>query len=129
MKLLVDTHLLLIAGFQPDRLGSELTRQLLNPAHELWFSAASIWELASRGRWNRADFDLDPAAFRDTLLANSYRELPVDGRHASALPTLPDAAFFARILLSQAVADSMILLTNDPALAGMPGPIRYFAPR
>ncbi|HVN19246.1 MAG TPA: PIN domain nuclease, partial [Dongiaceae bacterium] len=46
MKLLLDTHLLLWAAGQPDRLSAAALKFINNRANELLFSAASIWEVA-----------------------------------------------------------------------------------
>lgn len=129
MNLLIDTHLLMIAAFDADRLGPDLTRLLMNPAHKLWFSAASICEIALRCGTEDLGPGLDPAAFRSALLANGYDELPIEGRHCTDLAALPRVAFFARVLVSQAAAESMMLLTNDPDLGDVTGPVRYFALR
>lgn len=47
MKLLLDTHLLLWAAAEPDRLSAEVRSLIENPENELLFSAASLWEVAA----------------------------------------------------------------------------------
>jgi PIN domain nuclease of toxin-antitoxin system len=46
MKLLLDTHLLLWAAGEPQRLSKQARRLIENPENELLFSAASLWEVA-----------------------------------------------------------------------------------
>ncbi|MDF3604712.1 type II toxin-antitoxin system VapC family toxin [Paracoccus sp. DMF-8] len=125
MKLLIDTHLLLFAASAPERLPSEAVRMISDPAHDLWFSAASIWEIACSPASARAD--IDPGIFRAALLANGYAELAVTGQHCSGLTALPHFGLphFAGILLAQALTDGMLLLTSDSDLAGCAGPIRH----
>lgn len=60
------------------------------------------------------------------LLANDYAELPIAGRHClgvSGLPA-PHADPFDRILIAQALAEGMMLLTANARIAAYPGPIR-----
>ena len=45
MKLLLDTHLLLWAAGQPQRLSPEASGLISAPENELFFSAASLWEI------------------------------------------------------------------------------------
>ena len=47
MKLLLDTHLLLWAAGQPERLPRAARALLADPRNEPMFSAASLWEIAT----------------------------------------------------------------------------------
>ena len=66
-------------------------------------------------RLGRADFRVDPSAARDRALLAGYRELPVRGQHALPVADLPPihACPFDRMLLAQARAEGMLLLTAD----------------
>jgi PIN domain nuclease of toxin-antitoxin system len=46
MKLLLDTHLLLWAVGDPDRLSASASKLINNVENELLFSAAILWEVA-----------------------------------------------------------------------------------
>lgn len=125
MNLLIDTHLLLWAAAEPARLPEGARVRLLDPANRLYFSAASLWEVAIKRGLDRPDFRVDPGPLRAGLLASEYEELPVEGRHVLALATLPrhHADPFDRILIAQAVTEGMALLTADAALAAYGGPV------
>lgn len=125
MNYLIDTHLLLWAAFQSARLPAAAHRIMADPAHRLWFSAASIWEVSIKRGLNRADFRVDPGALRAGLLANGYDELAIESRHCLALSALPalHSDPFDRLLLAQAITEGMILLTADHAIAAYGGPI------
>ena len=128
MKLLLDTHLLLWAAAQPERL-PEVARVLLEaPENELVFSVASVWEVAIKSALGRNDFAVDAAVLRRGLIENGYLELPVAGEHAVAVPTLPPLHRdpFDRLLVAQAQIEGIMLLTVDPLVAAYPGPIRKF---
>ncbi len=126
MKFLLDTHVLLWAAGQPERL-SAATRRLLNtPSHELLFSAASLWEIAIKKTLGREDFRVEPRLLRRGLLDNGYVELPVTSQHAVGIDSLPPLHKdpFDRLLLSQALSEGVTLLTADEQLARYPGPVR-----
>lgn len=126
MKLLLDTHVLLWAAGQPDRL-SPLAHELLQaPQNELIFSAASLWEIAIKRGLGRADFRIDPRVLRRGLLDNGYIELPILSEHVVAIDGLPliHKDPFDRVLLAQAQVEGITLLTADPLLADYPGPVR-----
>lgn len=126
MKLLLDTHLLLWASFDPDRLSERTVTLLEADDNELFFSAASLWEIAIKSGLERADFKVDPRLLRRGLLDNGYSELPVTGEHAVAVFGLPSIHKdpFDRILVAQATVEGITLLTGDAILAQYPGPVR-----
>jgi PIN domain nuclease of toxin-antitoxin system len=126
VKLLLDTHLLLWAAGQPERL-STAARELVNdPRNELLFSAASLWEIAIKHGLRREDFRVEPRVLRRGLLDNGYAELAVTSQHAVSIDSLPlvHKDPFDRMLLAQAVTEGITLLTSDANLARYLGPVR-----
>jgi len=126
VKLLLDTHLLLWAADQPERLSEEARRLLSDPEHALVFSAASIWEIAIKQGLKNSNLRADARLLRRGLLDNGYEELPVTSAHAVTLDTLPRLHRdpFDRILLAQAQVEGIVLLTSDEQVAQYPGAIR-----
>lgn len=126
MRLLLDTHLLLWAAEASSRLSAEATLLIEDSENELFFSVASIWEVAIKARQARNGFGVDARLLRRNLLNNSYRELLVTGDHAIATSDLPliyrDP--FDRILVAQSVVEGITLLTSDPLVAQYPGPVQ-----
>ncbi|MBA3029579.1 MAG: type II toxin-antitoxin system VapC family toxin [Desulfobacteraceae bacterium] len=115
MKLLLDTHVLLWAAGQAEKL-SEQTRDLLkHPENLLFFSAASIWEIIIKLGLGREDFKVDPYRLRKMLILHGYSEIPVTAEHALKVDSLPllHKDPFDRILLAQARVEGMVLLTCD----------------
>ena len=126
MKLLLDTHLLLWAAGEPERL-SPSARALINDAgNELFFSPASLWEIAIKRGLGRRDFQVDARLLRRGLLDNGYNELPIVSDHVVAIEDLPPIHRdpFDRVLVAQATVEGIALLTIDPLVARYPGPIR-----
>lgn len=126
MKLLLDTHLLLWAVDQDERLPAQARQLILDPDNELSFSTASIWEIAIKYGRGRDDFRVDPRVLRRGLLDNGYQELPVTGEHAVAIAGLPPLHRdpFDRMLVAQSVIEGITLLTADPLVAQYPAPVQ-----
>jgi len=125
VKLLLDTHLLLWAAGQPDRLSAAARKQLNDPDNELLFSAASVWEIAIKSSRGREDFRVEPRILRRSLIDNGYKELPITSEHAVGIDALPGLHKdpFDRLLLTQALIEGVTLLTSDEKLARYPGPV------
>jgi PIN domain nuclease of toxin-antitoxin system len=126
MRLLLDTHILLWAANEPERLSAATRALVENPNNDVVFSAISIWEIAIKTARGRGDFRLHAGFFRRGLFDNGYTELPMTGAHAAALAGLPAIHKdpFDRMLVAQATVEGLTLVTSDPAIANYPGPIR-----
>ena len=126
MKLLLDTHLLLWAASEPDRLPEAAATAIADEGNELYFSAASIWEMVIKGGLGREDFEVDANLLRRGLVDNGYAELAIASSHAIAVSALPSLHKdpFDRMLVAQATAEGIELITSDERLAAYPGPIR-----
>jgi len=126
VNFLLDTHLILWAATNPHRLSEDARRIVLDSANELFYSAASLWEIAIKRGLGRSDFQVDPRRLWRMLPLNGYRELPITGEHGIAVETLPllHKDPFDRLLLAQARVESMVLLTKDLQLAEYGEPVR-----
>ena len=126
MNLLLDTHLLLWAAYEPGRL-SDAARNLMGHAdNRLLFSPINLWEVVIKRALGRPDFQIDPRQLRRGLTDNGYFELPVGSNHTLAVDLLPPLHKdpFDRLLVAQALAEGVALVTADRHLAGYPGDIR-----
>ena len=126
MKLLLDTHLLLWAAGQPDKLSRDTLALIQDPTHELVFSAASLWEVAIKRGLGRQDFRVDPRLLRRGLLDNGYLELPITSEHTVMVDSLPPLHKdpFDRILVAQSLVEGNLRVTADPIVAQYSGSIR-----
>lgn len=127
MNLLLDTHLLLWAAGQPNKLSADARRLLDDMDNVLYFSAANVWEVAIKSGLGRDDFQVEPRVLRRGLLDNGYDELAITSQHAAAVVDLPSIHKdpFDRILVAQAMTEGFTLLTSDGQVAQYPGPIRH----
>lgn len=125
MRYLLDTHLLLWAAGDPDRLSSPARTIIESADNELIFSSASIWEVAIKASLGRSDFVVDPRGLHGGLLNAGYEELPVRGEHAAAVADLPPHHKdpFDRMLVAQARVETVTLVTSDALVARYAGSI------
>jgi PIN domain nuclease of toxin-antitoxin system len=123
--LLLDTHLLLWAAGEPERLPEAARARIEDPATTLLFSAASLWEITIKAALGRADFVVEPARLYSGLVENGYAELQIRAAHAVAVAALPPLHRdpFDRLLVAQAQVEDVALMTSDPMVAAYPGPI------
>lgn len=126
MHLLLDTHVLLWAASEPEKLSSRALAMIDSPDHQLWFSAASIWEVSIKSGLGRTDFRVSPHLLRRGLVENGYHELAITSQHAAAVSHLPDIHKdpFDRVLVAQAEQEGFLLLTVDELVLRYPGPIQ-----
>jgi PIN domain nuclease of toxin-antitoxin system len=86
-------------------------------ADQVYVSAASIWEIAIKARLGRIDAEVD--ALVQAVDASGFLELPVRAMHAAGVAKLPlhHTDPFDRLLIAQAIAEPLKLLTVDATLA------------
>lgn len=125
MRYLLDTHILLWAMDQYERLPDVAYQIIKNPENTLFFSTASIWEIAIKYAKKRTDFDSDPHEIRFNAIHSGYLELAIMGNHAAGVAMLPNIHNdpFDRLLISQAIIEDATLITHDKIIAKYPGPI------
>ena len=116
MRLLLDTHIFLWALSGSSRL-KPAARRLIQDAREVHVSAASLWEIAIKVRLGR--LKADPHQLAAAIEPSGFIELPVRASHAAGVAALEAHHNdpFDRLLLAQALAEPLRLLTADPVLA------------
>jgi PIN domain nuclease of toxin-antitoxin system len=116
MRLLLDTHIFLWAVTGDASLKAPI-RRTLEEADEVYVSAASIWEIAIKSRLGKIEADANLLA--DEITEAGFRELPISAQHAAGVAKLPlhHADPFDRLLIAQAIAEPLKLLTADKSLA------------
>lgn len=122
MKLLLDTHVLLWAAADSPRIKA-IRKRLLAPDNEVFFSVASLWEIAIKASLGK--LQADAAEIREAAIDNGFLELPVLGQHALHVGGLPwhHRDPFDRLLVAQAAAEPMRLLTADDQLLAYGGQV------
>lgn len=126
MKILLDTHLLLWTASDAKQLSNAARTLIEEPLSEIFFSAASLWEIVIKQSLGRDDFQVDSRILRRELLDNGYIELPITSEHTLAIYDLPliHKDPFDRILIAQSRVEGILLLTSDHIVAQYSGSIR-----
>jgi PIN domain nuclease of toxin-antitoxin system len=124
VKLLLDTHVLLWALLEPQKLSPEMRRALEDSDNTILVSAATAWEIATKwrlGKLRQAQAVVDQYTMALHRLAAV--ELPISGAVAreAGLWDVPHRDPFDRLLAAQAKADNLVLASTDPAFAQFEG--------
>lgn len=121
MNVLADTHVLVWAAGDPDRLTPDARDLLADPHADVWFSVISIWELVIKAG-QRHDFGVDADDLRWGLLQRGFQELAVTAPHVLEVGRLPRLHRdpFDRLLVAQARVEDLTIMTADRAMAAYP---------
>jgi PIN domain nuclease of toxin-antitoxin system len=120
MDLLLDTNVFLWWESSSSRLGRHAEAAIADPDNRVFVSAASVWEIAIKRRLGKLVFD--GSAVR-AIGANGFVELPILGADAEAAGALDwdHADPFDRLIVAQARAHGLTLVTADGAIRRVPG--------
>ena len=115
MQLLLDTHVLLWALTDDERLGPEAREAITDRRNLVCVSAASAWEITIKAALGKLRAPADLAV---ALRAAGFEPLAISVDHAVAVGHLPDHHRdpFDRILLAQAITEGLTLVSRDPAM-------------
>jgi PIN domain nuclease of toxin-antitoxin system len=111
MNLLLDTHVLI--WWDEGRRLSSAGRRAIEAADSVYVSAASAWEVAIKIGLGR----LRPSrTVEEAVEESGFLELPITTRHAQRVAGLPahHRDLFDRLLVAQAEAEGLTLVTRDP---------------
>jgi len=116
MKLLLDTHILIWASKNNPNLSKSAKSLILNGDNDVYFSTAAIWELIIKK--NSGKVDIDIKSFVDALYDMNIFELSIEMEHIFKLEELENHHKdpFDRIMIAQALAEPIKLLTHDKIL-------------
>lgn len=113
---LLDTSVAIFAMSTPERLSARVRGAIeRGPA---FLSAAVYWEVMIKAMKGSLDVGDPRQWFAESLDALGLRSLPLRSQHVTALFTLPAVHQdpFDRILIAQAIAEDLTLLTTDSTI-------------
>ena len=123
MKYLLDSGVWLWSIASVDRIGKAASEVLRNSEHEIYFSAASVWELSIKAQLRKLTLPAPPADCIPAFMARQgLCPLPVNHLHAVRVYDLPSHHRdpFDRLLIAQAIVEDMNILTADRTFAKYP---------
>jgi len=115
-RLLLDTHALLWWLSDSSQLGKVVKQEIINPRNQIYVSSVSIWEVSIKSASGKlkAPDDLDAIVDEEGFIP-----LPISlyhGKQAGLLPKFHNDPF-DRMLIAQAQAEGLILVTKDRKIA------------
>jgi PIN domain nuclease of toxin-antitoxin system len=121
MRLLLDTHTLLWWLAENSSLPSSACKLIANKNNDVLVSAASAWEIATKVRLGKLPIAIDLAHdFTSYLERERFDTLAVSAEHgirAGLLPG-PHKDPFDRMLIAQALAENLAIVSNDVVFDG-----------
>lgn len=117
---MLDTHIALWAIADTSKLSDEVIKLLEKESNEVFYSVASVWEVAIKHRIKPANMPMSEEEFVRLCENTGFTRLPIETGHIFFLKTLlrPNKAPkhndpFDRMLLAQAKYENLQLLTHD----------------
>ena len=125
MNFLLDTHIILWAASEPEKLTAKIRSLITDADNQLFFSPANLWEISIKKNLGRQDFQVNARQLWRQLLLNGYQELPISSEHTTAIDSLPNLHKdpFDRILIAQAKVEKFHLLTADKIVIQYGSPV------
>lgn len=114
MNLLLDSHTLLWALTEPEKMAAEAVAEIQDPGNAVFFSAASVWELELKCAKGKLRL---PTGWLAAVRQTGFTELVVDADSAAASARLPwhHTDPFDRLLIAQALEKKLRFATRDAA--------------
>jgi PIN domain nuclease of toxin-antitoxin system len=116
MRALLDTHTFLWWNMDDPHLSQAAREFIGDGTNEVFFSAASAWEIAIKCARGRLTLPEDPDEYVvDRMVKHRILPLPVQISHALQVFKLPDIHqdLFDRLLVAQSQLDDIPILTAD----------------
>ena len=116
MRVLLDTHALLWWAVNDPRLSKKAVATLGSFDTEVFVSAASAWEVATKFRMGKLpDADRMAQDFSARIERLGFRELPITVAHGQRAGLLPGSHRdpFDRMLIAQAQAEDLPMVSNE----------------
>jgi len=117
---LLDTHAFLWLITDEDRLSENARKIFLNSENNLCFSAASFWEISIKKSLGKISLKNGwRQTIQEEMEINTIQWLPIEMTHCAEVAELPfhHRDPFDRMLIAQAIAEEMKLLSRDSRLS------------
>ncbi len=122
MKILFDTHSFIWWGSEPERLSSTARQVLDDSDHEFVLSVISVWDILIKQMSGKLSLRIPLPDILSLCDRAGLTILPVELHHVLVLESLPSHHRdpFDRLLIAQAVADELTVLTADKVFSEYP---------
>jgi PIN domain nuclease of toxin-antitoxin system len=123
MKLLLDTHIFLWFISKDGRLPKKMRAAIRDPLNEAYLSVVSLWEIVVKHQLGKLPLPQTPEVYIPLQrVRHQITDLSLDEASVKHLAQLPSAHRdpFDRMLVCQALAHGMMLVSVDPIFLAYP---------
>jgi PIN domain nuclease of toxin-antitoxin system len=115
LKLLLDTHALLSWSTGDRKLSGRVKRAIARKDNDVFVSAASAWEIATKVRIGKLEWPADAGTVNAYVLEQGFRALPISLEHAEHAGRLriTHRDPFDRMLIAQALTEDLWLASKE----------------
>jgi PIN domain nuclease of toxin-antitoxin system len=109
---LLDTHVLLWWLENNSTVSPQAFKIIQDPQQVIWVSSVTVWEIVIKKSLGKLEC---PDNLIEVIGQSGFKELPVNFEHIEHLKDLPHhhSDPFDRLLISQALAENLTLITRD----------------
>jgi len=128
MNYLLDTHVLIWYAEGNLRLPERIRAIIADKSNTIFVSHATIWEMTIKMALKKLDMLLTLSEWEARLAEQQFISLSTNFEHFSALFTLPQHHQdpFDRLLIAQAIAEDLTIITHDSRFAQYPVRLEIF---
>ena len=114
MDVLIDTNVFIWAFEDDSRLPASV-KVFMDKSNSIVVSIASFWEITIKTSTGKLVFYNNIADIMDKAVFNGFKILPIEREHLIALSSLEliHRDPFDRIIISQAIAENMPIISSD----------------
>jgi len=119
LNLLLDTHIALWSITEDPKLSAYALELISSPENTVWVSSVNVWEISIKNSRRKKLIPISGRKSLDFFRRAGYLFLSVEPQHTVFVEELPDLHRdpFDRLLVAQALAEPMRLITHDSKVA------------
>jgi len=107
MNILLDTHVLIWCFFSAKKIPDDIKEMITDPENNIFYSVLSVWEIALKHGKRPDQMPVAPERIIKECRRTGFMQLSFCNDHVLAESGLD------RMLLSQAISENMVFITND----------------
>ena len=122
MRFLVDTHIFLFLIDADKNLSQSIIEIIASPENNISISIASLWEIVVKVNLGKLPITRNINELYELINQSNITVLSIQKQHLDSYLTLPliHRDPFDRLIISQAIADDLTLITDDQYIKNYP---------
>ena len=124
MRILLDTHILLWALSNDDKLPEKARELIVNEENEIYYSIISLWEVEIKHLAHPNVMPISAEEISEYCEQSGYKQITIKEKHVFAMKELkrekdtpPHKDPFDRMLICQADVENMVFVTHDSLIS------------